>query len=87
MALGGVNGLTLREMTAAFATFGNGGLYYEPYSYYKVEDNNGNVLLENSPTPDRAISSDTAWVMNRMMTQVIDGSQGTARGSTLPQRH
>ncbi len=78
MALGGVNGLTLREMTAAFATFGNGGLYYEPYSYYKVEDNNGNVLLENSPTPERAISSDTAWVMNRMMTQVIDGSQGTA---------
>ena len=81
MALGGVNGLTLREMTAAFAAFGNGGLYYEPYSYYKVEDNDGNVLLENAPTPDRAISSDTAWVMNRMMTQVIDGSQGTARSA------
>ena len=34
MAIGGSMGVTVREMTAGFQIFGNGGKYYEPYTYY-----------------------------------------------------
>ena len=82
MALGGLtHGLTLREMANAYMVFGNGGLFYDSYSYFRVEDNEGNVILENDPLPQRAISSDTAYIMNRAMTQVIDGPGGTARSA------
>ena len=50
MATGGVtNGVTVLEMTAAYATFGNGGYYYEPYCYTKIEDVQGNVVLQKQP--------------------------------------
>lgn len=72
LALGGMTeGLTVKEMTAAYQTFGNGGKYYEPYSYYRVEDNEGNVLLENNPVGRQVLSEDTAYVMNRLMTRVM----------------
>lgn len=85
LALGGMTkGLTVLEMTAAFQTFGNGGLYYEPYSFYRVEDADGNVLIEKAKegegsSASRTLSSDTAYIMNRLMTQVVDGSSGTGR--------
>ncbi|MCI8497570.1 MAG: penicillin-binding protein [Clostridiales bacterium] len=72
LALGGMTeGLTVKEMTAAYQTFGNGGKYFEPYSYYRVEDNEGNVLLENNPVGRQVLGEDTAYVMNRLMTRVM----------------
>ena len=39
VAIGGVHeGVTVKEMTAAFQIFGNGGQYNEPYTYYYVEE-------------------------------------------------
>ena len=40
------NGVHLDELTAAFATFGNGGYYYEPITYERVEDTSGNLVLD-----------------------------------------
>lgn len=78
LALGGMtDGLTVREITSAFQTFGNGGNYYDSYSYFRVEDSEGNVLLENQPMPAKVIGSDTAYVMNRLMTTVVSQGNGT----------
>lgn len=74
------NGVTVLEMTAAYQIFDNGGLYYEPYSYSVVYDSEGNVVLEQNPTPQRVISEDTAEVMNKLLQRVVNGAQGT--GST-----
>ena len=42
MAVGGMTkGVTTLEMAAAFATFGNGGTYYQPYCYTKVTNSDG----------------------------------------------
>lgn len=47
MATGALTyGVTVLEMTAAYQAFGNGGYYYEPYGYYKIEDSKGNVIIE-----------------------------------------
>ncbi len=43
--IGGLTqGVTVREMTAGFQIFGNGGKYYKPYTYYYVTDHDGNVI-------------------------------------------
>ena len=71
LALGAMNGgVSVLDMTAAFAIFGNGGLYYEPHSYTKVVDSQGNVLLEANTIPRRVISADTAEVMNKLLQNV-----------------
>lgn len=77
LALGGCTyGITPTESAAAFAIFGNGGVYYEPTTYYKVVDIDGDVILEPSKGK-RAIGEDTATIMNHMLREVIYGSGGT----------
>ncbi len=83
LALGGCSyGITPTESAAAFAIFGNGGIYYEPTTYYKVVDINGNVILEPSKGK-RAIGEDTATIMNHMLREVVykEGGTGGAVGS------
>lgn len=81
LATGGSNGgATTLQMAAAFATFGNGGKYYEPYCYYEVKDNNGEVILKNEPEGDQVISPETSYIMNQMLQSVFYGSGGTASG-------
>ncbi|MBR5438357.1 MAG: hypothetical protein IKV21_05500, partial [Clostridia bacterium] len=85
LGVGGTQtGVTTLEMAAAFATFGNGGRYYEPYSYYKVTDRNGNVLLDNTNNkPQQSISRNTASEILSMLTTAVNQSYGTAYGSKI----
>lgn len=78
LGMGGTNGgLTTMESAAAFAVFGNGGLYYEPTFYSKVTDQDGKVVLETKAKPTMAISEDTATVMNHLLQTVVYGGSGT----------
>lgn len=78
LGLGGTNGgITTLESAAAYAVFGNGGLYYEPTFYTKVCDQKGSVVLEKNPMPKTAIGDDTAMIMNKLLQTVIYGDQGT----------
>lgn len=82
LALGQMNyGLTVREVTAGYSIFVNGGNYCTPRSYSLVTDYYGNVLLENREQENRAISESNAYVMNRMLMNVVDN--GTAEGIKL----
>ena len=75
-----VGGVSVREMAAAFTYMGNGGLYYEPYTYYYVTDSEGNVIIdnrENVRVPKQAYSADTATIMNRLLHYNIENSQHT----------
>ena len=85
LAVGGTNtGVTTLEMAAAFATFGNGGKYYKPYSFYKVTDRNGEVLLEHSKEePEQAIKLSTSNSMRSMLTKAVTQSNGTGYGSQI----
>lgn len=85
LATGGTHvGVTVREMTAAFQIFGNGGQYCKPYSYFYVTDRYDKVILDNrSNIPSQAISSQTATIMNRLLRNVIVGSEGTGRGANI----
>lgn len=78
LGMGGTNGgITTVESAAAFAVFGNGGLYYEPTLYTKVYDQHDEVVLDGESDPTVAISEDTATVMNHLLQGVVYGSNGT----------
>ena len=71
-------GITSLEMTAAYASFGNGGKYYEPYSYYYVEDSTGKVILDNRNNKgEQILTVDTADVMRHLLETVTTQSSGT----------
>ena len=81
LALGGCQyGITTIESAAAYAVFGNGGMYYEPKTYSKIVRTNGDVVLENNNKGKRAVSEETATIMNRLLQGVVYGSEGTGGG-------
>lgn len=79
MALGGLtDGVTVEEMTAAYATFVNAGQYNKPTTYTKVIDAGGKVILEKKVQNKRAMSPQTAYIMQNMLTGVIKSGTGTS---------
>lgn len=74
------NGTTTVEMAAAYATFGNGGLYYKPHAYYKVTNSSGSeiVLSNENPASQRAISEETSDIMCELLQTVDTSYYGTA---------
>lgn len=80
MGLGGLtNGVYAKEIAAAYQIFGNGGVYNEPYSYTRVEQN-GKEILTKGPTNVQVLDVDSAYIMNRLLQNVVQGSYGaTAR--------
>ncbi|MGE4284367.1 MAG: transglycosylase domain-containing protein, partial [Clostridia bacterium] len=78
LSLGGLtDGISVLEMTAAYAPFANKGIYTTPYTYTKVLDHEGKVILEKKKTSNIAMSEQTAYLMTKMLEGVL--IDGTAR--------
>lgn len=78
LALGGLtNGVSNIEMTAAFASIANGGVYNAPYYYTKVLDHNGNVLLETETTSRQVMKTSTAYLLTNAMQDTIVAGLGS----------
>lgn len=72
LALGGLtNGVSNIEMTAAFASIANGGVYNSPYYYTKVLDHNGNVILKNETVSRQVMKTSTAFLLTSAMQDTI----------------
>ena len=84
LSIGGLTGgVTVTEMAAAYTYMGNGGLYYEPYTYYYVTDAEDNVILSpQDRVPKQAYSAETAYIMNRLLYYNVSNSVNTRAGST-----
>ncbi|MFA5561258.1 MAG: transglycosylase domain-containing protein [Eubacteriales bacterium] len=82
LALGQLShGVTVRELSAAFAPFANGGLYRESRSYLAVYDKAGKLLLDNQTKKERRWSPETAYIMTMMLSEVVE--YGTGKPLTL----
>ena len=86
MALGGFEkGVTTEEMAAGFATFVNEGVYTAPRTFIRVEDANGNVILENEAKSTVAMKNTTAALMNSLLQEA--SLQGTGYQAQFPGMH
>jgi penicillin-binding protein 1A len=66
------------EITAAYGIYPNDGVYVEPISILKIEDKNGNVIEENTPSRREVLSPETAYLMTDMMQEVVNGGSATS---------
>ena len=83
LALGELTyGLSVEELTAAYAIFINKGVFNEPKSIIKILDSEGKVLIDNSGTGKVVISESTATIMTKLLQGVVEEG-GTASRVTL----
>ena len=75
------SGLTVVQLAGAYTMF-NTGTFTTPHYYTEITDYQGNMVLDNNKyiNTTQAISADTAYIMNRMMWNVLHSRKGTAYG-------
>ena len=71
------------QMAAAYATIANDGVYIEPTFYTKVEDADGNILIECSQESRRVFSEGNAFILKSLLKQVVEGTYGTAKACKM----
>ena len=80
----GTGEVSLLELTAAFATFANGGFRIDPLVIRKVVDPQGRVLLENRPQKEQVLDPAIAFLITDMLKGVLgEGGTASAAGSIL----
>ena len=74
--------LTPLQLVRAISCVVNGGTLVEPYLVSQVLDKDGNIVLEQTPTPVRqVISEETSKTMCTLMESVV--TEGTAKNASV----
>ena len=77
LALGSLTyGVSPVQLAAAYAAFGNGGIYYEPYFIRSIEDAQGHVIYAHTRKGTRVLSPVTAYLMNSLLQSVTSSGTG-----------
>jgi penicillin-binding protein 1A len=76
--------LSVMEMTGAYTTFANNGVFNRPLHILRIEDKNGKLIYEGYPEEKRAIPSDPNYVMVEMLKYAggMGGLKSEAGGKT-----
>jgi penicillin-binding protein 1A len=78
----GASEVNLLELTSAYGTLANKGLYAKPHGISRVLDAEGNVLYDaKSVSATKAVDPDSAAIMTWMLTNVVN--RGTGRPAQL----
>ncbi len=72
----GSSGVTLAELTSAFAVFDNHGVKLGPISILSITDNAGRVLYTNDAVPEQVIKPETAYLITYLLKGVIEHGTG-----------
>lgn len=76
----GVGEVTPLEITNAYGTFANGGIWVEPVAILRIEDRNGKIIEDVSMTSTHkeVLSEGVAFIMTDVMEGVIDNGTATS---------
>ena len=72
----GSSGLSLMELTRAYAVFANGGMLVKPIFVKRILDRSNQIIEENQPEAEEVISKETAYVANDLLMAVIQEGTG-----------
>ena len=79
LALGALTlGATVREMTGAYATFANNGVWREPRLYTKVYNSDGVLVVDNTQESRKILSDKTVNYVNYCLYNAANHGTGTA---------
>lgn len=77
-ALGGLrNGMTVTEITGAYAAIANGGYFNKPHVIEKIENGRGEVIYEFQPENEQIWDEATNFLLVQMLKEVVNSSYGT----------
>ncbi len=79
----GVPDISVYEMTGAYTTFVNKGVYTKPIYIERIEDKNGNVLQEFHTSHVEALDEQSAYVMLTMLENVVNEGTGIRLRNTF----
>jgi len=83
LGLGGLTkGFSPLDMTAAYGTIANDGVYIEPISYTKVTNGKGDTILENVPETHVVVSPEVASLMKDILRSTV--TPGLSYKAKLP---
>jgi penicillin-binding protein 1A len=72
------DGISLREEAAAYTIFPNKGIYTEGRTYSRILDASNNIVIDNIPEQNVAISEETAYWMTQILRRVVTNGTGSA---------
>ena len=91
-SIGGFNGVSPLQMSAAYGAFGNGGYYIEPYSITKIIYRDDNKEVDLIPKKNKVMQDATAFMITKslvlavqeklVVTKAIDGIEFAAKTGT-----
>lgn len=70
-------GVTLENLVNGYVPYGNGGMQYQSHLVSKVVQGAGDLIYENDGNPQQAVSAETAYVMNKLLQDVVLNGTGT----------
>ena len=73
------NGVTVRDMSVAFATFANGGVWREGRTFTKVYNDKGEVVIDNTQDARQILSEKANTYMNYCLVNAANN--GTGKGA------
>lgn len=80
LALGGLTkGVSNLELTAAYASIANEGVYTKPRFFSKILDHNGKVLIDNEPETKQVLKDSTAFLLTDAMAESMKSNRLFAR--------
>jgi penicillin-binding protein 1A len=82
MCLGPMD-ISLYDMVGAQSTFANKGVYIKPIYVMRVEDRNGNVIIDLEYDIREAMSEDLAYTMINMMKGAVTGAGNVHQGNRV----
>lgn len=72
----GAGGLSPIELTSAYAVFANGGKRKKSIGIHYVEDQYGDILVENQSPSEQVLDPGVAYLMTHLMKGVVDHGTG-----------
>lgn len=90
-SIGGFEGVSPLQMSAAYAAFGRNGYYIKPYAYTKVTNIETGEVIEYKPERIKVMSEETAYLITSMLVSgneagvggvKVKGTEIAAKGGT-----
>ena len=77
LAMGGLTvGATVRDVTSAYATFANKGVYREGRTYTKVYDSQGKLVIDNTQDAQQIMTEKAVDYVNYCLDQAVEFGTG-----------
>lgn len=84
LGMGGLTrGVTVREMCTAYTVFMDGN-FAGSRSYLRIEDDEGNIVIDNTPNPEPAFDRDSTVYYMRTLLEGVCSPGGTASFVDVP---